>query len=146
MKRFSIIPHTADLHLRVVGSSKQELFVNALYGMFSAIHPVTPLCRYEHDTWICTQLPVTQPVSLTAPRIELLLVDFLSQALYYSDVYNQAFYDASFTSFADTALTGSLHGVPITGFEHGEIKAVTFHQLAVRQEDSHWITDIVFDI
>lgn len=81
-----------------------------------------------------------------APDIDALLVDFLSEALYLSDVHNQAYFDVAIDQLTDTNIKAVIKGVAITGFDVVEIKAVTYHDLVIKHVDDVWQTDIVFDI
>lgn len=146
MKRFEQIPHTADIKIRVYGSTKKELFVNALYGMFTVVGPHVPECQYHGQEIICDELPEQHEVAVRAPDSDALLVSFLSQALSLSDIYNQAFFDADIHEFDDSHLKATIKGVHVTGFEVVELKAVTYHDLAIKQINGLWQTDIVFDI
>lgn len=146
VKDFEIIPHTADLKIRVYGITHQELFSNALYGMFQVIRPISSGCRYEHDRMVCDALPISRDFGVNSPDVNALLVDFLSYALYLCDVHNEVYLQATIDTLTQTSIIGKLHGVAITGFEESEIKAVTYHDLAIVQRDGIWQTDIVFDI
>ena len=142
---FISIPHTADIQIRVFGKTIQELFVNALYGMFQVIEPRTDECEVKDGRLVCKELPIKREIEVIAPDKEALLVDFLSEALYLSDVHNEAYFDADFTEFSDDALNGTIKGVLIHGF-NVEIKAVTYHGMKIEQVDGVWQTDIVFDV
>ena len=146
IKDFELIPHTADLQLRVYGHSLKQLFQHAVMGMFQSIGPKAPACKVVHDRLVCNQLPMHHDVACDAPDIESLLVTFLSQALYLSDIHNEAYLDALIHEVSDKSVRATLLGVSITGFEVVEIKAVTYHNLAVKQRDGQWQADIVFDI
>ena len=146
MQDFVQEPHTADLKIRVFGRTKKELFVHALRGMFTSIRPDADGCRWVDERLVCDALPVHQAIKLESPDIEALLVDFLSQALWYADVYNQAFLDAHIHELTDTQIDATIAGVHVYGFEVVEIKAVTYHDLAIKQVDGVWQTSIVFDI
>jgi len=146
MKDYEVIPHTADLQLRVYGADIPALFKNALIGMFQSLKSHASDCTYENDRLVCKTLPVWRDIGVNSPDQEALLVDFLSTALYFFDVHNEIYLDVNFTEFDNTHLLATLKGVPITGIEESEIKAVTYHNLALRQENGIWLTDIVFDI
>lgn len=146
-KDFEILPHTADLKIRVYGVNESELFKNALVGMFQSIRPQAPECRYDdQDRLVCPRLNITREVGVNSPDIGSLLVDFLSQALYLSDVHNEAYLDVSIDSICPQRIIARLHGISITGFEESEIKAVTYHDLDIIKKNGIWQTDIVFDI
>ncbi len=144
-KDFIVIPHTADLQIRVFGSTLQELFANALNGMFQVIEPRTDDCTLVEGRLVCKALPVTHAVTVKAADRESLLVDFLSEAVYLSDVHNEAYFAVTFDRFDSAAVQATIRGVPVHGFSI-EIKAVTYHGLKIEQVDGEWQTDIVFDI
>jgi len=143
---FEILPHTADIKIRAYGKTKKELFRNALIGMFQVVEPIAAGCHSEHDRIVCEALPEHHVVELNASDEESLLVDFLSDALYLSDVYNEAYFDVVIHECTATFIKATLYGVKITGFSVVEIKAVTYHELAIQKHDDGWRVDIVFDI
>jgi SHS2 domain-containing protein len=136
-KDFEILPHTADLQIRAYGKNIKELFCNALKGMFSSLGPeVIPDEKVELRTF-----------DVSSGDRELLLVDFLSEALYLSDVYGEAYLDVEITEMSDTHIKGILHGTAITDFAAGEIKAVTHHGLKiVHSDDGTWFSEVIFDL
>lgn len=142
---FITIPHTADLKIRVFGTTLAELFSNALIGMFQSIEPKTSMCSTQSGRLVCTTLNAEHEVMVSSSDKEALLVDFLSQALYLSDVHNEAYFDVTIEQVSDTDLTAVLKGVPVTGFAV-EIKAVTYHGLVIEHKDGMWQADIIFDI
>ncbi len=145
-KEYEIVPHTADLKIYAYGITLTEVFRNALRGMFASIKPQSTHIRYEHDELKVSTYTSERKVVVHSPDRETLLVDFLSEALYLSDIHNEAFLDARFSDFSDTELEAVLFGVAITGFEVVEIKAVTYHDLTFEHLDGIWRATIVFDI
>lgn len=143
---FELIPHTADLQIRVYGATMQKLFEHALIGMFNAMRPINKHCSYTNDRLVCPTLPITRDFGVNSPDQTALLVDFLSYALYLSDVHNEAYLAATFQICDSTAAIGTFKGIAVEGFEESEIKAVTYHDLKLIQKDGMWQTDIVFDI
>lgn len=145
-KDFELIPHTADIKLRVYGKTLEDLFRNALIGMFQSVGPQGPQCEKVDDRVVCSSLEYSHQIDVIAIDHEALLVDFLSEALYFSDIYDEAYFDAAIELLTNTHLKATVYGAKITGFEVVEIKAVTYHDLHIRQEDGLWVTEIVFDI
>jgi len=143
---FELLPHTADIKIRAYGKNLQELFRHALIGMFQAIHPIIPECTIQNDRVVCSKLPEKHELNVQAPDRESLLVDFLSEALYLSDVYNEAYLDAIIHECTDTIINATLCGIKVEGFEVVEIKAVTYHELVIKKEKDIWQADVVFDI
>lgn len=143
---FEVLPHTADIKIRAYGKTKEELFRNALIGMFQSIHPIAPACRVENNRVVCDTLSEQHTINITASDEESLMVDFLSEALYLSDVHNEAYFDIVIDELTDTFIKAILCGTHVTGFEVVEIKAVTYHELAFQKNGDVWQVDIVFDI
>jgi len=145
-KDFELIPHTADIKIRVYGKNLSDLFKNALMGMFQAIGPQAIGCKRVEDRLACNDLPEKRDIDVSSFDIESLLVDFLSEALYLSDIHNEAYLDAKIHEIDDKHINATLLGLKITGFDVVEVKAVTYHDLEVKKEGGFLMTDIVFDI
>ncbi len=145
-KDFESLPHTADIKVRVYGKTLKYFFRNAVIGMFQTIGPIVSGCVKKNDRVFCDTLPIKHDIQITAHDLESLLVDFLSEVLYLSDVHNEAYLDATIHEVAEKNINATIHGVKITGFEVVEIKAVTYHELEVKQINGLWQADIVFDI
>lgn len=145
-KDFEQLPHTADIKIRVYGFSLKQLFEHALIGMFQSIGPKIKDCKIENERVVCDNLPETHEVSVSGTDAEMVLVEFLSEALYLSDVYNEAYLHATVHEVDDSHAKVTIHGIKVDGFEVVEIKAVTYHDLKIEQIDGVWRTDIVFDI
>lgn len=146
MKDFELLPHTADIKVRVYGATLADFFHNAVVGMFQAVGPIIEGARAENERVVCTQLPIQRAVHVASIDLVSLLVDFLSEALYLSDVHNEAYLDATIHTVSETEISATLHGAPVKGFQVVELKAVTYHDLQVQQIDGVWQADIVFDI
>lgn len=145
-KKYEIAEHTADLKLYAYGATLEELFTNALIGMFSSVKPHGKAIHYRNNEPVVTSFERERSIVVHSQNQEELLVDFLSECLYLSDTHNEAYLDARFTLLSDTELQGKIFGVTITGFEESEIKAVTYHDLTVEKVESIWQATLVFDI
>jgi SHS2 domain-containing protein len=145
-KNFEILSHTADLKIRVYGKTIEDLFRNALVGMFQSIGPQSSKCRSENGNLVCDKLPIERTLQVTAPNQESLLIDFLSHALSLSDIHNEAYLDVDIHYVDEKRIDAMLRGIEVEGFEVVEIKAVTYHGLKIEKKNERWQTDIVFDI
>jgi len=145
-KDFEAIEHTADIKIRVYGASLRELFTHALIGMFQSIGPHANGCKMVDDRLICATLDRPREIQIVSPDRDALLVDFLSEALYMSDVYDEAYLDCTIHELTDTQMKATIHGIGVSGFDVVEIKAVTYHGLEIKQIDGVWQANIVFDI
>jgi SHS2 domain-containing protein len=152
MKRYEILEHKADLKIKVKGSSKEELFLNALLGMEEGLRPETKE----------TKEGIKREIKIKSIDLPALLVDFLNEALYliqvHKEIYNKIKFvkfsdnegekDKSFSSPFNTAreLEGELIGQKVERFGE-DIKAVTYHDLDIyRKEDGIWEAVLLFDI
>lgn len=132
---YELLPHTADIKVRITGKTLQELFAHALYAMFACIKP-----HYTNDQ------VVEQKLEVFSHNQESLLIDFLSDCLYLCDVHKQAYSDVIFDTFTEKHLVCRLKGKPIQGFEITEIKAVTRHNFSLQKTANGYEATIVFDI
>lgn len=131
---FELIPHIADVRLRVTASSMEELFRDAMRGMY-AVMRAEPGSR-----------PVQRNIAVhDSADTTSLLVDFLNEVLHRAHVAREMFTDASFARFDETSLDATLTGVTPASFEE-DVKAVTYHEAEVRREGEGWTTMLVFDI
>ncbi len=135
MKKYEILPHTADLKIRAFGRTKEELFSNALLGMTEAL-------RAE----IKEQKIRTKDIKVKSLDLGALLVDFLSEVLYLTQVNKEVYAEVKFKEFSDTELKAELFGQKAERFGE-DIKAVTYHNLDVHQgKDSAWEVTVLFDV
>lgn len=132
---FRELEHTADWVLEVWASDLAGLFEQAARGMYALakvrLADVPRLKRELH---------------LTAYDNEVLLVDFLSELLYIAEDENLAF-DSFKIKLNENNLDAILEGAPIV-FQAKEIKAVTFHGLAIEKDEKRGVftVKIVFDV
>ena len=75
-----------------------------------------------------------------------LLVDFLSEVLYSSEINREIYHQIQFRKFGDKNLAGILSGKKLKRVGV-IIKGVTYHDLEIRQkEDKTWEATVLFDI
>ena len=132
---FEQIPHTADLQIRAYGATEQELFANAVIGMFAVLEPQI----------IQDSPTIKRTIQATGINHDNLLVNFLSECLYLSAINHEAYLQAQITMLTDTHLEASINGKKIKRFSSVEIKAVTYHELAIIY-NGQWEATITFDI
>ena len=126
------VEHTADWALRVWAPDFEKLLVQAAIGMNALSGGLTR----ERSVQRSIQLKFTDP--------EELLVSFLSEILYFNVQENLAFPEIKIT-IRDHNLTAVLNGGVVHGWVK-EIKAVTYHHLAIQHTASGLETTIVFDV
>jgi len=134
MRKFEILEHKADLKIRAFGKTKEELFLNILKGMMESMKPEG------------LEAGEKRKIEIKSLDLKSLLVDFLSEALYLSQVNKEVYFEAKFKKFTDSELEGELIGQKVESFGE-DIKAVTYHSLDIHQEkDGTWQATVLFDI
>jgi SHS2 domain-containing protein len=135
MKEFEILEHTADLKIRVFGKTKEELFENAMVGMFEA-------AKYEKE--IKSQKSKVK-IKIKSIDLSSLLVDFLSEVLYLAETKKLVFEKVEFRKFTENEIEANLFGKPLKRMGV-HIKGVTYHDLDIHQEKGKWQATILFDV
>ncbi len=129
------IDHTADWALRVWGEDLRSLFENAARGMVSLIEgKAAPDQPVTHHTF-----------ELEALDWEILLVDWLTELLVLIEEEGIVFSHIHIERVDDLKLVAQASGQPGGEFKK-YIKAVTFHNLAIRHTRAGYETVIVFDV
>jgi SHS2 domain-containing protein len=134
---FEEIQHTADWCLRVWAMNLSELFAESARGMNAL-----------SGTRLTPGPKTDRTFESTAPDPESLLVAFLSELVYAAEQEHLAF-----ESFQVSELKGldgwklkiEMSGAPIESIDKA-IKAVTYHNLQIRQTERGVEVEIVFDV
>jgi SHS2 domain-containing protein len=132
------LSHTGDLGMVVYGQDLQELFAHAAWAMFDLMSDVTTI-RPQH----------TVMLSVSATDLEDLLVRWLGELLYLYDTQRLLCCIFTFATLEPTRLTATVAGEPLDATRHPidtEIKAVTYHQIAVEQVEGRWQARVIFDL
>ena len=106
------LEHTADWELKVWAPDLPILFIQAASGMYK-------ICGIE----LKKESRITQSLKLEAQDLETLLVSFLSELLFLSELEGIAF-DNVKVDIDRFQLAAEMYGAPIA-FQSKEIKAVT---------------------
>lgn len=135
MKEFEFLEHPADLKIRSFGKTKEEIFINMMRGMF-------PSVKREKTKG---KQPREREITINSINLRFLLVDFLSEVLYLSEVHNEAYFDGKITIVKDNNLTGKILGQEAEDFKR-EIKGVTYYGLEIKKINEHWEAVVLFDV
>jgi SHS2 domain-containing protein len=127
------LEHTADWALKVWASDIAALFEQAAIGM-------NALANIE----MAQEPLISRKLNLYAPDRESLLVAFLAELLHFAESERIAFRHF-FLEIEGTRINAVLEGSTILKVAK-EIKAVTFHNLAIKETAHGLETQIVFDV
>lgn len=137
-KKFEAIEHTADAGIKAYGQTKEEMFKNAALAMFNMLADLKDV-----------KMQSAVDLEAAASNIEELLVAWLGELLYQSVSKGVVFKEFSFEYFDDTRLRARCYGEKIDLTKKrfkAEIKAVTYHQLEVKQKGGLWTGRVIFDV
>ena len=135
---FEVLEHTADVGLRVYGKTLQELFANAGLGMMSL--------AFESQT---AQPNERLALSAQGADLEDLLVHWLSEILYFVDAEGWVFSRFSVGRCEENTIEGEGWGErrdPAARSRAVAVKAVTYHQVSVKETADGWEAVVYFDI
>ena len=138
VKRFEILDHTADIGIIIHGENLKTLFENAGKAFF---HLITDLRKVKRR--------VERRVHIEGESLDRLMVDWLSELLYLHDVENLLFKEFKVESVGGDGLKATVKGEPFQDGVHvikTEVKAVTYHQIEVRQETGGWRAQVILDL
>jgi SHS2 domain-containing protein len=135
---YRVIEHTADIGLEVEATSRTEIFVRSAQAMFDLMLGLNSVGR-----------SLSRRVEVRAEGMEELLVAWLNELLYVYAVDRVVFSDFSQARLESESFSAVGWGESFDPEKHQvrlEIKAATYHQLAVRFADGKWRSSIIFDV
>ncbi len=134
---YETFDHEADIGIRGFGATLEEAFGNGALAMYSVMINVNTVRPLEK-----------RKVTVSAPDIELLFVEWLNALLSLSDIERVVF--AKFeVKINGTDLTGTAWGEALEQARHEprvEVKGATYHMLAVRKDGNRYVAQCVVDV
>lgn len=144
MKTYEIIEHTADLGLRIFGRDLKNLFINAAGAMFEVM--LEPLKKGRASP---KQTKEKFLVNKSAASIEDLLVAWLSELifLFFNDglIVEKVDIEQLDSQGIQAEVSGRIFNPEFQRIKT-EIKAVTFHELEVKQTQRGYEAQVIFDV
>ncbi len=132
---FEEVEHTADRAITARGRTLEELFGNAARGLNLVLgFRPEPGARSE-----------AKRIALGAVDTEGLLVSWLGELAYLAESESFGGERFLFERFSPTALEARVLGRRAAALEKA-VKAVTYHDLAIRREGGLYTATIVFDV
>ena len=140
-RNFRFIDHTADIAVKLEGSSLEELFIAGFEAWLFSVVEQNYLDSDEHLN-----------VEMSADSMEELLVSYLNELNFLLNTKKWLCLNVNtikiYESLEEFNLIADLKGKKIgNGFEFKEeIKSVTYHQMEIIKEKNVYSTLVVFDI
>jgi SHS2 domain-containing protein len=136
MGTFEILEHTADVGILARGDTVEEVFEQATLGLTDI-------------------LGISQPgrggpvvVEVAGDDLGSLLVDWLSEVLWLHDSRDAFVTNVEVLSVKDGRAVGAVTLVPRRGADvtGTQVKAITYHQLAVEEVPDGWTARVFVDV
>lgn len=137
MTKYKILEHTADVGIEARGKTLKEAFENAASGMLSIMIDSEKVAEKE-----------SYSLKTKGRDEKELLVAFLSELLYKYEVDDILPKRVNISLLTDKELRAKVYGEKIDLKKHTidtQIKAVTYHQLAI-EKNKNWKIRVIFDI
>ncbi|MCS7025657.1 MAG: archease [Bryobacteraceae bacterium] len=134
---FEVIEHTADIGFRAWGASFEQLLVGASQALVSIamdLGTIEPAHAY--------------PIAAAGEDRESLLVNWLSEVLYYLDGQRVALARFEVHRFSESEASGLGWGEPRQPRHEPRliVKGVTYHQLRIACENGKWVCEVYLDV
>lgn len=130
------LEHTGDLAIEVTAPSREALFAEALVAMGRLMVEEEGIQSREQRTLAVTEESDADALrEMLAAALNLFLIDGF-------------IWRTATVAISDRTFTASLEGETFDPARHlllGEIKAITYHRLAVEETASGWRAVVVFD-
>ena len=123
---FTRIDHTGDLALEARGRTREELFENAAVGMISFLIDLRTVRTTEELR-----------LEVEGSDAEECLVGWLQEILYHLEVHGRILRRFAVLSSGPPRVRATARGEPLDPARHDlrvQIKAVTYHDLRIREE------------
>lgn len=130
--------HTADVGLRASGADLPELFEEAAAALIETILDPSTVEKEQAVT-----------VRAEGGDTEDLLVGWLEELLFLSEADNFAPAAVEVEELTEQDVRGTVWGEPMDPARHqlrSEVKAVTYHDLEIRETDDGYAVEIVLDV
>jgi SHS2 domain-containing protein len=135
---FEVLPHTADVGLRVTADTLGALFEDAGRGLFSLIaaKPAEIVPRVQREFALCNG------------NVEYLLFDWLNELLFTFE-YERLLFSEFRVGIDGDRLQATARGEHLDEARHHlahEVKAITYHGLKVVHTATNWVAEVIVDI
>jgi SHS2 domain-containing protein len=141
-KMYKFLEHPADIGLESTGKNLMETFENAAYGLYEIMVDIP---HSDED--------ITKEFDINAKDLDSLLVKFLTEILYYFEVDEFIGTNIHVLSILqkndEYYLKAQFKGISFEKEKHifkTGVKAVTFHQLEIKNNNEIFTAKVFFDI
>jgi len=133
---FEEISHTADVKIHARAPTLEMLFSETFKALMQVMYGST------------SQGEIQREIRIESSRSESLLIDFLSEVLFISEVESLVFSEASIR-INGLSLIADLKGEPFDPARHSggsEVKGISYSGLTITHDANGYMLDIIFDV
>jgi SHS2 domain-containing protein len=130
--KYKFLEHTADIMFEAYGKSYPEAIENAAHAMFSVFGQAGESERAKF--------------TVIAHNLEELAVETLADMLSYMDTNETVFSRAHVISFDRKAHTLEIEAFGEKKQPRDTVKAVTYHEMMVKEDKAGWTIRILLDV
>ena len=144
MKTYEIIDHTADIGMKVYGRNLETLFLNAAKAMFEIMLEVIKKRPVFHKAGNVKFL-----LNKQGNNLEEVFVAWLSELLYLFNTEGLIMERADIQKLDTSCIQSEVSGIIFDKEFHRiktEIKAITYHELEVKETDRGYEAQVIFDV
>jgi SHS2 domain-containing protein len=134
---FAEIDHSGDIGIEAWGASLAEMLQNATLGLLSLFR------------WNPVERVLERRIRVSSFSAEDLVVDWLSEVISMVGVYGELYGEVEIGRAGEWYAEGVLRGERIDPERHElrfDVKAATYHRLAVEKEGDGYYTRVIFDL
>ena len=139
MARFEILEHTADVGIRAHAVDLPGVFEATTLGLLDIIGTWAPRRKETEHV----------DVDIEADDVGALLVDWLGEIVYVGDSRDAVVTSLEMTEVTESRAKGRVGIAPRdeAAYQGGtQVKAITYHRLAVEQADDGWSATVYVDV
>ncbi len=138
-KGYELLPHTADIAIRVKAKGLEGLFRNAALAMFDII-------AGKPDTKK-PSIAARYRIRQEAVNLDELFINWLNELLSLSAVKQKIFCGFDFSALDERRIEAAAAGCDTKDYTiHTEIKAATYHGLEIKKSRAGWSAKVIFDV
>lgn len=133
MNKHQFLAHPSELKIRAQGEDLPELFINSASGMMVYIYGDLP-----------SETDRIDKIEISSQNLETLLVDWLSEILRLSDTNKRAYIHFRIIELTSDKIRAEIASAKVIA--QNDIKAVTYHELAIIKKKDCWEATVVYDV
>lgn len=138
MKQFQILDHPADIGIEVKGKSLGDLLINAALG--------TSYLMIEPNEITAS---IKKEINLKGDNIEDLFTKWLDEIIYLFDCEGFLIKTVRVSTLQERSINATFEGEKFDPNKHKiklYLKAVTYHQLEIKETKNGWEAIVFFDV